>query len=262
MTSIEFLAALSPVAQNMMSIYQFKEEKPIELHITDNKERPCFMVYDNPDCYPVYLNPDVLGVQSERQFMHQFCHCVQIEEKFPFVKSKTPEDKETVELAEAVNSIVLDMYANHVLKSNGYPKDEKALEALYTELHFRFRYFTENKMPITAHDKKYAEYIYASQIAKIYFEYETKKARALQKEVAVFSKATKMYAGMFINIIKAYAYDTNIGCHYIFDHLLDELKLTDILEIDHREEEEEEEAATAKETETPDNVVPFEKSAE
>ena len=59
-----------------------------------------------------------------------------------------------------------------------------------------------------------------------------------------------MYAGMFINIIKAYSYDTHIGCHYIFDHLLDELKLTDVLEIDHREEDEE----------APDNVVPFKKN--
>lgn len=239
MTSQEFIATLSPVAQRLMSIYQFKKEKPIALHITEDKERPCFMVFDDPSCYPIYINPDALGPNAESAFIKQFCHCVQMEEKFPFVTSLIPEDKESAELASAVNSIVLSMYANHVLKSNGYPKDEKALEALYTELHFRFRYFTENKLPITSFDKKYAEYIYAAQIARIYFEYDTKKARALQKEVAVFSKETKMYAGMFINIINAYSHDTPIGCHYIFDHLVEQLKLTDVLTINHREEEDE-----------------------
>lgn len=257
MTGQEFIATLSPVAQRLMSIYQFKKEKPIALHITDNKERPCFMVYNDPNCYPVFINPDALGPKAEVAFMHQFCHCVQMEEKFPFVKSLTPDDKDTVELAEAINSIVLDMYVNHVLKDNGYPKDEKELEELYTELHFRFRYFTENKMPITSYDKKYAEFIYASQIARVYFEYDTKKARALQKEVAAFSKETKAYAGMFINIVKAYSYDTHIGCHYIFDHLLDNMKLKNILTIDHREEEDAE-----NETAAADNVTSLPKDGE
>lgn len=247
MTSTEFIAGLSPVAHNIMTIYQFKEEKPIALYITENKERPCYMVYDNPDCYPLYIDPEALGPKAEKMFIHQFCHCVQMEEKFPFVRSKTPDDVETVQLAQAINSIVLDMFVNDVLKNHGYPKDEKELEALFTELHFRFRYFTENNLPITHGDKKYAAIIYGAQIARVYFEYDTQKARQLQKEVAVFSKETKRYAGMFINIVKAYAYDTHVGCHYIFDHLIEDMKLTDVIEIDHREEETEEEAAPTQE---------------
>ena len=44
MTGQEFLASLSPIAQRIMSIYKFKEEKPIALHITDNVEKPCFIL--------------------------------------------------------------------------------------------------------------------------------------------------------------------------------------------------------------------------
>lgn len=250
MTKTEFLASLSPVAHNIMTIYQFKEEKPIALYITENKERPCFMVYDNPDCYPLYIDPVALGPKAEKMFIHQFCHCVQMEEKFPFVKSKTPEDAQTVQLAQVINSIVLDMFVNDVLKDHGYPKDEKELENLFTELHFRIRYFTENSKPIANDEHKYEEIIYGAQIARVYFEYDTKKARQLQKEVAVISKETKRYAGMFINIIKAYNYDTHVGCHYIFDHLIDDMKLTDVLEIDHREDPAATEtAATEQETE-------------
>lgn len=255
MTGQEFIANLSPSAHRIMSIYQFKEEKPIVLHITDNKENPCFMVNNDPNCYPLYINPEALGPMAEKQFIHEFCHCVQIEEKFPYVFSNTPDDPQTVELAQAINSLVLDMYVNHVLKDNGYPKDMNELNSLYTELHFRFRYFAENNMPITSCDKKFAEYIYATQIAKIYMELDSKSARTLQKEVAVFSKETKVYAGIFINIIKAYPYDTHIGCHYIFDHLLEQLKLTDILTINHREEESDD--AAAADEETADNVIPF-----
>ncbi|SES71075.1 hypothetical protein [[Clostridium] polysaccharolyticum] len=259
MTGQEFIASLSPVAHRIMSIYQFKEEKPIALHITDNTEKPCFMVNDDPNCYPLYINPDALGPMAEKAFIHQFCHCVQIEEQFPFVRSKTPDDPQTVQLAHAINSLVLDMFVNHVLNDNGYPKDVKKLEALYTELHFRFRYFTEKKLPITADNQVYAEYIYATQIARVYMELDSKRARALQKEVAVFSKETKLYAGIFINTIKAYPYDTHVGCHYIFDHLVDQLKLSDVLEIGHIKKPADEAAAT-EEVNAPDNVMPLNNS--
>ena len=114
-------------------------------------------------------------------------------------------------------------------------------------------------MKITADDQIYAEYIYAAQIARVYMELDSKHARALQKEVAAFSKETKLYAGIFINTIKAYPQDTHIGCHYIFDHLVDELKLSDVIEINHREEEDE--AAAANES-TPDNVIPLKKETD
>ncbi len=253
MTGQEFIASLSPIAHRIMSIYQFKEEKPIALHITDNTERPCFMVHDDPNCYPLYINPDALGPMAEKMFMHQFCHCVQIEENFPFVYSKTPDDPQTVQLAHVINSLVLDMFVNHVLADNGYPKDVNRLEKLKTELHFRFRYFKENSMQITAGGEKFAEYIYAAQIARVYMEADSKSARALQKEVAQFSNKTKLYASIFINVIKAYPYDTHIGCHYIFDHLVDQLELSDYLEINHREDTEEASASL----ESPDNVIPF-----
>lgn len=259
MTGQEFLASLSPIAQRIMSIYKFKEEKPIALHITDNTEKPCFMVNDNPNCYPLYINPDALGPMAEKMFMHEYCHCIQIEEKFPYLMSKDPDDPLVVQLVHVINSLVLDMFVNHVLTDNGYPKDINALEKLCTELHFRFRYFKENNMKITADDQIYAEYIYAAQIARVYMELDSKHARALQKEVAAFSKETKLYAGIFINTIKAYPYDTHIGCHYIFDHLVDELKLSDVIEINHREEENE--AAAANES-TPDNVIPLKKETD
>ena len=254
MTGQEFIASLSPIAHRIMSIYQFKEEKPIALHITDNTEQPCFMVNDDPNCYPLYINPDALGPMAEKMFIHQFCHCVQIEEKFPFVFSKNPDNQQTVQLAHVINSLVLDMFVNHVLTDNGYPKDINALEKLKTDLHFRFRYFKENNMPITADGEIYAEYIYAAQIARVYMELDSKSARSLQKEVAAFSPETKLYANIFINTIKAYPYDTHIGCHYIFDHLVEQLKLDDVLKVNHHEEETAEESS--------DNVVPFPQKTE
>lgn len=244
MTGQEFIASLSPVAHRIMSIYQFKEEKPIALHITDNVEKPCYMVRNDPTCYPLYINPEALGPMAEKMFMHQFCHCMQIEENFPFLISKTPEDPQTVELAEAINSLVLDMFVNHALRDNGYPMEVDELNRLNQELHFSFRYYTENDKPFVTEQSKYAEYLYATQIARIYFELESKPARTLQKEAAAFNPNIKIYSGMFINIIKAYPYDTHIGCHYIFERLLENLKLTDILEVDHREENDD----TAKET--------------
>lgn len=254
MTGQEFIESLSPIAHGIISKYHFKEEKPIALYITDNVENPCYMVNNNPVCYPICINPEALGPMAEKQFIHQFCHCVQLEDQFPYVFSKTPDNPETVELAEAINSLVLDMYVNHVLTDNGYPKDIKQLENLYMELHFRFRYFEEHKMPITSYDKKYAEYIYAAQIAKIYMELDSKRARTLQKEVSVFSQNTKLYAGIFINVIQAYPYDTHVGCHYIFDHLLEQLNLTDILDTDHRMDVETE---MAPEDQPTDNVIPL-----
>lgn len=244
MTGQEFIASLSPVAHRIMSIYQFKEEKPIALHITDNVEKPCFMVRDDPNCYPLYINPDALGPMAEKMFIHQFFHCMQIEENFPFLKSKTPEDQQTVQLAEAVNSLVLDMFVNHALKDNGYPMDVNELNQLKQELHFRFRYFTENNVPFVTEEARYSEYLYATQIARLYFELDTKSARSLQKEADAFNTNIKAISSAFINIIKAYPYDTHVGCHYIFDHLVDQLGLTDILLVDHREEAEASEDTT------------------
>lgn len=234
-TSQEFLASLSPMAQKLMTIYQFKESKPLRLTITANEDKPCFMVFDNPDCYPVYINPEALGKKAEMYFIHQFCHCVQMDSDFPYVKEKDRNDTEAAQLAMALNSLVLDRYVHSIFKSNGYPLDIDALDKRYTELYCRIRYWNENNTDLKTLDKKYLEYIYATQIASIYFDLDTKKARGLQKLAAPVSKEIKQYAGMCISIIKSYAYNTNIGCHYIFEKLVEDLKLSDILYVEHQE---------------------------
>ena len=231
MTSQEFIAKLSPTAHQMMTLYQFKETKPLVLHITNNEENPCYMVYDNPDCYPVYINVDYLGAAAEEKFMHQFCHCVQIEEHFPSVKCVDENDKDAKELAAAMNSIVLDMYVNAVMRRYGYVKNESEMLKKYTELTYRFRYFKENNIDVSKLGNKYSEYLYGLSIASVYFDCDTKKARELQKNANQTSPKIRQYAGTFINVIKAYSYETAIGCHYIFDHLLEDLKLNDVLYV-------------------------------
>jgi len=231
MTSQEFIAKLSPAAHEMMTRYQFKETKPLELHITNNEENPCYMVYDNPDSYPVYINADFLGPAAEVKFMHQFCHCVQMEEHFPTVKCIDDNDNDAKTLAAAINSIVLDMYVNSVMKRYGYVQNKNELLKNYTELTYRFRYFKENHIDVSKLGNKYSEYLYGVSIASVYFDCDTKKARELQKDAMATSANIRQYAGTLINVIKAYDFNSAIGCHYIFDHLLSDLKLTDILYV-------------------------------
>lgn len=123
MTKEEFLPILTQKAQDIVNQNLQKFSKlSFEVFYSDESK----VVSDNSSHYIIYVKNDNPG-DTEYRFLHEFFHCIQDEEGFPFIIKC---DEKYEELATYLSSIILDLNVRERLEDNGYFQDLKYIKEL------------------------------------------------------------------------------------------------------------------------------------
>lgn len=124
MNNQEFIDKLSSKVKQIVLNYEYKNptKNRIIVQITDERTR-VDLSYDNKYIIEIKYSP--IFNDMEYGFLHEFFHCVQYDEGFPYV---VPITFQYHKMASAISSIILDLDVQDRLTGNGYMYDNAPLK--------------------------------------------------------------------------------------------------------------------------------------
>lgn len=115
MTNQEFIDNLSPKAKTILNgQYKRKTNKTIEISVHDKHTR---VGLDHPTVYPIEVRYREPFYDMEYSLLHEFFHCIQIEEDFP---STSFLDEKYQQMSIDISTLVLDLDVHDRLLKHGY----------------------------------------------------------------------------------------------------------------------------------------------
>lgn len=228
MTNQEFINALSPKAKQIISAYNCTDSKKrtIVVFVTDNRSQ---VDVSFPDKYIIEVKENSVFSNMEYALLHEFYHCVQMDENFPNIHAVT---SSYTRLASSLSSTVLDLDVNDRLTKAGYPYNSEQLKGLLDRIR-KIIVIASNDTSIKNEIHEINQYIYlCSMIAFIRINYN--KPDEIEQLLQILKTNAQDFfqtQSAIYNAIKKIGYDTPKKAYKLFKTLIRELELSDYVQI-------------------------------
>lgn len=227
MTNDEFINALSPKAKQIIESYACKRKKN-RIIICLNEEHTKVDVSD-PNQYIIEVRQTASLYDMEYRLLHEFFHCVQMEEGFSYVSQTSVEYGR---IASAISYVVLDLDVNNRLEEVGYPYNPDGLKNIL-DTTWKLTIMAKTDATVERELHKPNEFFYRCAItAFIRINYnnadEIGKLLNLLKQNApdIYKAQAVIY-----NTVKEVGFDTPKKAYTVFKTLIRELRLENYIQI-------------------------------
>lgn len=214
-----------------LSIFNAKLRELVRQYFPFESNKKLSLIYDSNtlvrhynDEYEIHFSLVSDQLSNDGSFLHEFFHCVQKEEGFPFLHCNIPRYKS---LETELSSFVLDLDVGDRLVANGYNRSNEYENSikLYKEILQYIEQLNDGTV-LTSFDDEIGQ---GGMLAHLkYFDIEADDLLIKTKNIR--PKIYKTYQIMY-DAIKLYTHNTPVGVYKIYKHLLYELKLQDYFSV-------------------------------
>lgn len=228
MTNQEFISGLSPKAKQIISDYNCTDSKKrtIVVFVTDNRSQ---VNVSYPDKYIIEVKKNPVFSNMEYELLHEFYHCVQMDENFPNIHAITPN---YTKLASSLSSTVLDLDVTDRLTTVGYPFNPEQLKDSLNTIRTLI-IIASNDVSVKEKIHETNQYIYmCAMIAFIRINYN--KPDEIEQLLQILKTNAHDFfqtQSVIYNAIKRIGYDTPKKAYKLFKTLIRELKLINYIQI-------------------------------
>ncbi len=228
MTVNEFINALSPKAKQIIYNYEYinNNRNTIIINFTDSRSQ---VNLSHQDRYIIEIKRNPILYNMEYDLLHEFYHCVQIDQGFPSVDHTLSKYQK---LATIISSAVLDLDVNERLVKVGYPLNYFYLKRSLDEIR-KIILISNNDSSVNQEIHEITNYMYiCTKIAFIRINYnnqnEVDQLLQILKNNAIDCFKTQ---SIIYNTIVKTGYNTPQKSYKTLKTLIRELKLNDYIHI-------------------------------
>ena len=227
MTNQDFINSLSPKATQIISSYSCKKDKKdIVVVLSENESQ---LNFTNPEKYIIEVKRKESFEQMEYELLHEFFHCVQMDENFP---SLTPIDYSYSKIASSLSSTVLDLDVNKRLEKWNYFYNSSGLKNSINDIR-KLIFISQNDSLVYDEIHEMNQYInICSMIA--FVRINSPHIAEINQLLKILSENAKDFyktQSVIFNTINKIGFNSPQKVHKVFKTLIRELKLEKYIKI-------------------------------
>ena len=226
MTNNEFLNLISDKAKGLINNYPCKTNKTDIKVFLDERS---YVETNIKNMYVIHVNKNNSLENMEYDLLHEFFHCVQIDEGYPSVYQK---DIKYKDLATNISSMVLDLDVNNRLKEVGYLIKRDNISTGINDIK-KLIMISKKDQSVYNEMREMCQYNYFCLLIAYYRLTHNDQNEISQSIKVIKENAYDFYKTqeLIYNTVVKTRYDSPKKVYKIFKTLIRELKLSNYVEI-------------------------------